>query len=68
MHYYFESLGETLTGTDGDRRKLFQSDSETKTEGRTIESLDSLGPGPRYVGIVNQDSTTHLNVAIQTLF
>ena len=36
--------------------------------GVSSDSLDSLTLFPKYVGIVNENNTTHFNVAIQTLF
>jgi hypothetical protein len=69
IHHYFESLGGVSLGTGVDRSELFKmSHPETKVEGGGTDLLDSLRLGPKYVGIVNENNTTHVNVAIQTLF
>lgn len=69
IHHYFESLGGVAPGTGVDRSELFKmSHTETKVDGGGTDLLDSLRPVPKYVGIVNENNTTHVNVAIQTLF
>jgi hypothetical protein len=60
IHHYFESLGGVSPRTGVDRSEPLEMSHP--------DFLDSLRPVPKYVGIVNENNTSHVDVAIQTLF
>lgn len=69
MRKYFESFGAVdHAASDGMSDEISGSKWNDGDGDDALGNVDSLRPSPRYIGIKNRNSLSHLSVALQTIF